>query len=456
VAAVAHSSDGRSHAMDPVDYLVDPPAERFTDVGGRAAELRRRSARWTAVAPSQSRDLRVLGFTHMLVHGGAPLWQFEVLARLAAVDGFSCEIVSLQDGPLRHEFERAGVPVHLTDHFPVGSIERYEGHMAELSAWAAGRFDAVVVNTLGSFAGADLATRLGIPALWAVHESFTLPMFWATVYPGDALHRYVRERAELALREAAAVVFEAEATRRLFLGDADPRRLVTMPYGIELDAIAAARETRTREELRRGFGIDPDATVVLCLGSVEPRKSQAMLAQAFAQVAERHPRAQLVIVGATDLAYCADYTAALRAFVGRAGLESRVRIEPVTRDPYAWQVAADVLVCASDIESLPRVILEAMAFERPVLSTRVFGVPELIEDGRTGYLCDMRDVADLARGLDRVLGADPADLRAVAVAAAEHVRRRHDPDAYFRDFVGLLEGVVRGGGLRRVVDAATS
>jgi glycosyltransferase involved in cell wall biosynthesis len=397
----------------------------------------------------------VLGFTHMLVHGGAPLWQFDVLSRLASTSGFSCEVVSLQDGPLRDEFERSGVPVHLTDQFPIGSIERYEGHMAELSAWAAGRFDAVFVNTLGSFVGADLATRLGIPALWAVHESFTLPMFWATVYPGDALHPYVRERAELALREAAAVVFEAEATRRLFLGDADPERLVTMPYGIELDAIATAARTRAREDLRRAFGIDPDATVVLCLGSVEPRKSQTMLAQAFAQVADRHPAAQLVIVGATDHAYCADYTTALRAFVARAGLESRVRIEPVTDDAYAWQALADVLVCASDIESLPRVILEAMAFERPVLSTRVFGVPELIEDGRTGYLCDMRDVADLARGLDRVLSADPAELRTVAAAAAEHVRVRHDPDAYFRDFVGLLQGVVRRGRLHGVVDAAT-
>jgi glycosyltransferase involved in cell wall biosynthesis len=425
-------------------------------VDGRAAELRRRGARWSAIPPTQSRDLRVLGFAHVLSHGGATLWQFELLSRLAAAGGFSCELVSLQDGPLRDGFERAGVPVHLTDQFPIGSIERYEGHMAELSAWAAGRFDAVFANTLGAFVGADLATRLGIPALWGVHESFTLPMFWATAYPPDALHPYVRERAELALRQAATVMFEAEATRRLFLGDADPDRLVTMPYGIELDAIATAARTRPREDVRRGFGIDPDATVVLCLGSVEPRKSQTMLAQAFAQVAERHPHAQLVIVGATDYAYCADYTAALHAFVERAGLESRVRIEPVTDDPHAWQTVADVLVCASDIESLPRVIVEAMAFERPVLSTRVFGVPELIEDGRTGYLCDMRDLADLARGLDRVLGADPAELRAVAAAAAERVRRRHDPDAYTRNVAGLLHEVVGGERLHGVVDSSTS
>jgi D-inositol-3-phosphate glycosyltransferase len=133
---------------------------------------------------------------------------------------------------------------------------------------------------------------------------------------------------------------------------------------------------------------------------------------------------------------------ALREYVDRAGLGGRVRIEPITDDPYSWHAIADLLVCASDIESLPRVILESMAFGTPVLSTRVFGVPELIEDGRTGYLCEMRSVADLASGLDRVLSADGEELDAVACAASAHVRARHDPDMYADQMMRLLEGLV--------------
>jgi glycosyltransferase involved in cell wall biosynthesis len=120
------------------------------------------------------------------------------------------------------------------------------------------------------------------------------------------------------------------------------------------------------------------------------------------------------------------------------GLADRVRIEPVTDDPYSWHAVADLLVCASDIESLPRVILEAMAFGTPVLSTRVYGVPELIEDGRTGYLCEMRDTAALAAALDRVLGAAPDELASVARAASERVRKRHDPERYAARLAGLL------------------
>jgi glycosyltransferase involved in cell wall biosynthesis len=409
-----------------------------------AAELRARSLRPLRPHPAgpRGKPLRLLAFNHMLSHGGASLYLLELLKRLTRDHGFECEVVTLADGPLKEHFEASGIPVHLTDSFPVTTLPRYEGSVAELVAWgAAGQFDAVLVNTLGSFAGGDVAGRLGIPAMWAVHESFPLPMFWHTAYSNGSLHPYVRARAEQALAGAAAVVFPAEATRRLFLDDADPERLAAIPYGIEQEAIDEAAVRLERVELRQRMGIDPDAQVVLCLGSIEARKSQAMLATAFAQIADRHPRAQLALVGATEDAYCADYRAALREFVRRAGLEDRVRIEPVTDDPYRWHALADVLVCASDIESLPRVIVEAMVFGTPVLSTRVFGVPELIDDGRTGYLCDTRDAAGLAAGLDRVLSAPAEELEAVTRAAEQHARARHDPRAYTATMASLLRAV---------------
>jgi glycosyltransferase involved in cell wall biosynthesis len=444
IQATAHSLDGRTLQIEPAVFAVGPAEPAFRDTQGAAAELRARSMRPLLQPRPRPQDgVHLLAYTHMLVHGGGSLYLLELLRRLRREPGFRCEVVTLADGPLREDFERDGIPVHVTDGFPVASVERYEGYMAELVAWAAaGGFNAVLANTLGSFAGADLATRLQVPCVWAVHESFELPMFWHTAYEPGMLHPYVRAQAEQALRSAAAVVFEAEATRRLFLPDADAERLVTLPYGIELEAIDASAGGRDRTELRRRLGIDPDARVLLCLGSIEPRKAQAMLAGAFAQVSERHPDAQLVLVGETDHGYSAKYTAALHEYIARAGLAGRVRVEPVTDDPYSWHAVADLLVCASDVESLPRAILEAMALGKPVLSTRVYGVPDLIDDGRTGYLCDMRDAGDLARGLDRVLSAPRDELQAVGAAASEHVRKRHDPAAYAAQVAALLEGLV--------------
>ena len=60
-------------------------------------------------------------------------------------------------------------------------------------------------------------------------------------------------------------------------------------------------------------------------------------------------------------------------------------------DTYPWYRAADLLVSASDIESLPRSVLEAMCFRVPVLATSIFGLPELISDGETGFLFEPGD-----------------------------------------------------------------
>src|SRR3954463_4852026 len=82
-----------------------------------------------------------------------------------------------------------------------------------------------------------------------------------------------------------------------------------------------------------------------------------------------------------------------------------------------------------------------MVFGTPVISTRVFGAPELIEDGRTGYLCDVRDAASLADGLERVLSAPAQELREVTRAAGLRARSRHDPVAYAAAMASLIGGV---------------
>ena len=107
-------------------------------------------------------------------------------------------------------------------------------------------------------------------------------------------------------------------------------------------------------------------------------------------------------------------------------------------DTNPWHFAADVFVCASDIESLPRSILEAMAFSTPIISTDPFGIPELIVDGETGYLCRTRDVGALREMLERTGTTDPGTLRAMGRAAHEHVLRRHDPSIYEDYFVAEL------------------
>lgn len=425
VRAIATSAGGERHELPPVPVTrstageeepgpsVPPPAPRTPRSSGGGGR-------------------RVLVCTHQLSLGGAQLYLLDLLREMVKQGAIEPTVVSTIDGVLRKELEELGVPVHISSLVPLDDLSSHIGRVEELAVWAAGRdFEAVFVNTATAFTfpGAEVAAELGIPAIWAIHESFPPAVLWGDLDPE------IRRRAEKALSGAALVIFEADATRRLFEPLTGEGRGLVLPYGLDLEPIDAARAGFDRVAARREAGIPVDAEVALCVGTVEPRKAQLPLAQAFGSIAERHPRARLVFVGGRDDAY----SEALSDFIEASGHGDRIELIPVTPDVQPWYGIADLLVCASDIESLPRTVLEAMAFETPVLATSVFGLPELIDDGETGWLCEPRDTLALAAALDRALSSSPEERRRIGRAARRLVERRHALDAYGREVARLLD-----------------
>lgn len=99
------------------------------------------------------------------------------------------------------------------------------------------------------------------------------------------------------------------------------------------------------------------------------------------------------------------------------GLGDRHRLLPPTPDILEWYALADVLVSASDIKSMPRSMMEAMALGVPVLSAAVHGIPSLISDGVNGWLFAPRDMEALVEGMRRVLVLDDSARSAVGEAA---------------------------------------
>ena len=325
-----------------------------------------------------------------------------------------------------------GIPVHLTSFSEHEDFNAHLGRIEELVTWAAPReFDLALVNTATSLVSpvAEAAARLGIPTIWAIHESFEPGILWASLNPA------VRARTEATLSKAAFAVFEAEATRRIYEPLVPAERCRVLPYGLDLAPIEAKRAGFDPATARREAGIPEEATVVVCVGTVEPRKAQTPLAQAFERIASRHPDAHLALVGGRedDL-----YSQALGEFIAASPHGSQMRLIPVTPEVDSWYGMADLLVCASDVESLPRTVLEAMAWETPVLATEVFGLPELITHGETGWLCEPGDISALAAALDEVLGIPRETRDRVAQAARALVAERHDLGNYAGRMAALL------------------
>jgi glycosyltransferase involved in cell wall biosynthesis len=425
VRVVATAADGRSFALDPVSVSLTAAKPR---TGLRSAP-----------APVPPRDagagsgLRTLVVTHQLNLGGAQLYLMDLLRGLRERGGFDLTVISAKDGLLRERLEEVGIPVHITSTSPHDDLSSHLGRVEELATWAEPRgFELALVNTATEsiLPGAEVAARLGIPAVWAIHESFEPAVLWANLEPD------VRARAEANVGTAAFAIFEAEATQRIYEPLVPPERCRMLPYGLDLEPIDAKRSGFDAAAARRQASLPAAGQLVVCVGTVEPRKAQIPLAQAFELIADRHPDAHLAFVGGRDTD---PYSRMLGDAIAASPRGSQMHLIPITPDVDSWYGMADLLVCASDVESLPRTVLEAMAWETPVLATSVFGLPELIEHGKTGWLCESRDIGELAKGLDQALGAGAEQRAAIGPAARALVAERHSLDNYAAEVAALLE-----------------
>jgi glycosyltransferase involved in cell wall biosynthesis len=325
--------------------------------------------------------------------------------------------------------------VHVSTHYRNSTVPNYEGHVGELARFAKCSGAGVALcNTLGAFVAADAAKRAGMPTAWVIHESFSLPDFahqnWGPFVPPPA----VWTRWHSTLAEVDKLLFVADATREIFLPYSKPERCRTVRYGTPMWKFRGRTRPEARRQARAMFGYAPDELVLVNIGVAESRKGQAPLISAMERIHERYPKARLSIVGW----HPSEYGLALEASVKRAGLDEVIRLVPVQRDPIPWLQAADVFVNSSDIESLPRSILEAVCCGVPVAATDVFGAREMIIDGETGWLFETNDVDALTAALLRVLETTPARRREIAQAAHRLLADWLDPAGYAREYSQIL------------------
>jgi D-inositol-3-phosphate glycosyltransferase len=393
-------------------------------------------ARHERPAGDPAGPLRICVFTHSLNLGGGELYLQELLLRLRRDYPVELLVVSPLDGPLKKPLRAAGIAVHITDHYLVNP-SNYLGRVSELAtiarAWAA---DVVLVNTLGVFAAVDAAVEIDVPVVWAIHESFELPLFSYLNWGEDGLHPEVERRWRTTLA-AAHTVFEAETTLKMFAEQVPALQGRRIQYGIDVAEIAAYRREHDRDQMRVELGFGPEHTVLLCMGVFQERKSQLALVLAFARLADLFPDARLVLVGD----HPSSYAAAVRDAVAGVGLGEQIRVIPIHPDTYRWYHVSDVLVSASDTESLPRSVLEAMAFGMPTMAADVFGLSEVIDDGVNGWLCRPRSGNALTVGLRRALECALEDRRRISEACEADSAAydgKHYPAEYFHLMTRLV------------------
>jgi glycosyltransferase involved in cell wall biosynthesis len=196
------------------------------------------------------------------------------------------------------------------------------------------------------------------------------------------------------------------------------RKVRVIPNGIDTARFAnRGGHTGVRDE----FNIPAQAPVIGTVGRLNEIKCQGLLIEALGQIRRAGVDAHLMLVGDGPM------EGALRARAEELGLGAWVHFAGYCAAPERLFHAFDVFALTSRSEGMPLVVLEAAAAGLPVIATRVGGLPDVIDHGRTGMLVEAGDLAALVEGLSDLI-ANPERARLMGEAG----RRRVDSEFTLR------------------------
>jgi len=175
---------------------------------------------------------------------------------------------------------------------------------------------------------------------------------------------------------------------------------------------------------------------LLAVGYPFHRKGVDLLIRAFLKIADRHPSIHLRILGYATPEELASYRAL-------AGNHDRVEfLKPGWIEDVGEQMrGCYALVHAARSEAMGRVLLEAMACGKPIVSTRTNGALDYVADGETGLLCDIDDVDGLAAAMDALL-SDPERAASLGRSGRERLEREWSEERFAERFTAMVREVV--------------
>jgi glycosyltransferase involved in cell wall biosynthesis len=256
--------------------------------------------------------------------------------------------------------------------------------------------------------GAMLASKLCKPLVWQLHSSILPRPLRQIAAPFIA----ARAHATMANGHAVARAFWPDAStaknRFLFYAPVDTER-----FRPNADARAAARASLRYEE---------ETLVVGTLGNRVWQKNHSMLIDVARRLTPHYPRVRFLILGERHPGFSREYARHVEkpaALLNRQFADYIRFLYPGDRVSH-WLQALDIFTLTSHAEGVPIALAEAMSSAKPVVSTRVGSVEEIVEDGITGLLSPRSDAATFARRLSTLI-EDAICRRRMGSAARERI-----------------------------------
>jgi glycosyltransferase involved in cell wall biosynthesis len=212
---------------------------------------------------------------------------------------------------------------------------------------------------------------------------------------------------------------------------ASEKKTVKIYSGIELERFSPASD-KIKESVRKKWGIGRHEAVIGIVSKLWEGKGHHTLIEAFKMIRSEINNARLVVVGE---GYLYDR---LVQYANNLGLKDSVLFTGFQADVSEIITTFDVAVLPSFFEGMGRVLLEAMAMEKPVVASRVGGIPDLVEHGVNGFLVTPGDVEELAEAIVKTL-ADKGLAEKMGRAGRKKISAKYSAD----HMVGSIEKLYR-------------
>jgi UDP-glucose:(heptosyl)LPS alpha-1,3-glucosyltransferase len=367
-------------------------------------------------------------------HGGAERFIERALPALETAGAELTLIARSADGWGARRFVAAN-PFHVGNTWRDASFAR-----AARAAWEAGGFD--LVQSHERIAGCDVyRAGDGVHAEWLDIRRAGAGAMERLGIALNPYHRYVcaAEQRLFSHPRLRAVVCNSamvrdEVKRRFGVA---PAKLHVIYNGVDLDSYHPGRRAALRVAARADLGLGADAFLFLFVGSGFWRKGLDAAIAALAACGDA--KIHLAVAGRDRK------SAGYAAMAASAGLGARVRLLGGYADVRPLYAAADCFLLPTRYDPFPNTVLEALAMGLPVIVGRRSGAAEILQPGRTGWVCDPGDVPGLARLMREAVAASGDNRLSGAARAAAEGFGIDDMARNLTDLYAKL-GAVPGGG----------
>lgn len=209
------------------------------------------------------------------------------------------------------------------------------------------------------------------------------------------------------------------------------KKTITIHNGYDFSILDRFKKNNERFLFQR-----KDKFSFLFVGRLDNQKDPLTLIKAFSILVKRHPNLSLDIVGDGELrSLCEELVSTLN-------IDKYVKFHGWIDSPFKYFMECDAFVCPSTYEAFGFIFLEAAYFAKPIVSTNVEGIPEVVVDNKMGFLVDPNDYSEFAKKME-ILALSPKIAAEMGTFGSKYVTEKFNENIFINSYESLYEKLLK-------------